>query len=67
MTVLSLAVMGHAGDLSTIALASYNLLIVSFGNLVGGALLVATSYWVADRGVRGEKSNASQVVNTPLS
>jgi nitrite transporter NirC len=59
MTLLSLAVIGHSGDPATLLAALYNLLFVTGGNLIGGALLVAGMYWVADRG--GRRSAAPQV------
>lgn len=67
MTILSLAVIAHSGELSTLLSAFYNLLFVTIGNFIGGALLVALSYWVADRGVRGAKRATSKSVNIPLS
>jgi nitrite transporter len=48
MTLFSLAVIGRHGDPSTISSAVYNLGIVSIGNVVGGALMVACLYWRAN-------------------
>ena len=55
MTVLSLAVMGRSGDVTSLLGASYNLFFVTLGNLLGGSLLVAGSYWVADPGALAGK------------
>jgi nitrite transporter len=51
MTVLSLAVIGRHGEISTIISALYNLALVTGGNLLGGAVMVAGLYWVAERGI----------------
>jgi hypothetical protein len=51
MTVLSLAVIGRHGEINTIASALYNLALVTGGNLLGGAVMVAGLYWVAERGI----------------
>jgi nitrite transporter NirC len=48
MTLLSLAVIGHHGDPATVASALYNLAMVTVGNLVGGGVMVAGIYWLAD-------------------
>jgi len=49
MTLLSLAVIGRAGDLNTVISAFYNLGVVTAGNIVGGAVLMGALYWIADR------------------
>ena len=48
MTLLSLAVIGRAGDLPTLMAAFYNLSVVTAGNVVGGAVMMAGLYWIAD-------------------
>lgn len=48
MTVLSLAVIGHAGEPSVLSGALYNLAIVTIGNIVGGSVLVGALYWFAE-------------------
>jgi nitrite transporter NirC len=65
MTLLSLAVIGRGGDPATLASASYNLLFVTAGNLIGGALMVAGSYWVADRGSRAAGAVAQSAGGQP--
>lgn len=66
MTVLSLAVIGRSGDWVTLYAASYNLFFVTIGNLIGGALLVAANYWIADRGIRAEKLSTTKTASAPL-
>jgi nitrite transporter len=61
MTVLSLTVIGRHGDVGTITAALYNLALVTGGNLIGGAVMVAGMYWVADRG--GRRVTDSSPVN----
>lgn len=48
MTVLSLATIGRAGQWATVVAAFYNLVVVTVGNIVGGAVMMAMLYWVAD-------------------
>ncbi len=50
MTLLWLSVIGQRGELAAIAGALYNLTMVTIGNLLGGAALVAGLYWVANGG-----------------
>ena len=45
MTVFSLAIIGRAGEWATISGALYNLSVVTAGNIVGGAVMVALCYW----------------------
>jgi nitrite transporter NirC len=52
MTVFSLAVIGRSGDIGTVLMSLYNLAWVTAGNVIGGSVLVALTYWVADRGLR---------------
>lgn len=64
MTLLSLAVIGHGGDGATIAAALYNLGVVTVGNLIGGGVMVAGIYWLADgsqrRGTSSPDAGGSQ-------
>lgn len=48
MTLLSLAVIGREGQWETVSAAFYNLSVVTAGNVVSGALLMAGLYWLAD-------------------
>lgn len=48
MTLLSLAVIGRHGELATLVSAFYNLAVVTVGNVLGGAAMVAGLYWVSD-------------------
>ncbi len=48
MTLLSLALIGRGGDLGTLTAAAYNLSVVTFGNVVSGALMMGGLYWLAD-------------------
>jgi nitrite transporter len=46
MTLLSLAVIGRHADQVTVVAAFYNLFMVTLGNIVGGAGMVAGLYWL---------------------
>jgi nitrite transporter NirC len=48
MTLLSLAVMGRHADQVTVVGAFYNLIMVTLGNILGGAVMVAGLYWLGD-------------------
>lgn len=52
MTILALALINNAGN-ETISLAgfAYNLLLVTLGNILGGALFVAVPYFIAAKEV----------------
>lgn len=63
MTLLSLAVIGHHGDLATTGSALYNLTVVSIGNLIGGGAMVAGIYWLADGGRRDHTSEPDAAGN----
>ncbi len=58
MTLLGMSVIGRHGDLATLVSALYNLAVVTAGNVIGGALMVAGLYWVADhRGLNFQVTN----------
>lgn len=64
MTLLSLAVIGHQGDLATTGAALYNLTVVTIGNLIGGGVLVAGIYWLANGGHLKHTSQADTPGNS---
>jgi nitrite transporter len=48
MTVFAVALFGHAPATVTIEGAAYNLLFVTIGNVIGGAVFVGLGYWLAN-------------------
>jgi len=48
MTVFSVALLGHPPANVTIGGMAYNLLFVTIGNVIGGAVFVALGYWLAN-------------------
>jgi nitrite transporter NirC len=47
MTLLSLGVIAHGFESGAVIAALYNLVIVTAGNFVGGAVMVGGLYWLA--------------------
>ncbi len=59
MTLLSLALLGAHGAQISVGGLVYNLLWVSLGNIVGGALFVAGAYWLVARHALAPAANAA--------
>jgi nitrite transporter len=59
MTVLAIAMFGNHPETVTIAGFAYNMLWVTLGNIIGGAVFVAGSYFVATHGFVPESPAAS--------
>ena len=54
MTLLSIALLGDHPETISIAGMSHNLLWVTIGNIIGGALFMGAGYWIASGGKRPE-------------
>ncbi len=63
MTLLSLAFIGRSGDPVMLIPILYNLLMVTIGNAIGGGLLVATNYWIANGNNRTTKIKSQRRVH----
>jgi nitrite transporter NirC len=62
MTLLTLAIIGQHGDAALVAGAAYNLAVVTAGNVIGGGVLVAGTYWL----VTGPPSMAAEAPRSDL-
>jgi nitrite transporter NirC len=51
MTILAVAMFGNHPDTVSVAGFAYNMLWVTLGNIIGGAVFVAGSYFVATNGM----------------
>ncbi|QPJ63598.1 MAG: formate/nitrite transporter family protein [Candidatus Nitronauta litoralis] len=70
MTVLGLTLMLPHGEMITFSGFGHNLIWVSFGNMVGGAVFVGMVYWFASRPVDKEKATPLtplEIVEAPSS
>jgi formate/nitrite transporter FocA (FNT family) len=65
MTLLTLALLQpHSAAVSVVGMG-YNLLWVTIGNIIGGAVFVGGAYWVANRGLQTTTAAEAQL-NTSL-
>jgi nitrite transporter len=66
MTVFAVALFGHAPATVTISGAAYNLLFVTIGNVIGGAVFVGLGYWLANAEPSPSKRFESQAAADPV-
>jgi nitrite transporter len=64
MTVFSIALLGHHPASVTLGGMAYNLLFVTIGNIIGGAVFVALGYWLADAGTMPAQRFETKVAAT---